>query len=97
VQIASGSGCVAPSAATAQDGSYTPLSRPLFVYPSVVALARPEVAAFFQYYVDNDASIAEGARYVPLNEAQRQQLTADFDALMSQAGTVGASPSAASQ
>jgi phosphate transport system substrate-binding protein len=97
VQIDSGSGCVSPSATTAQDGTYTPLSRPLFVYPSVDALARPEVAAFFQFYVDNDASIAEGAQYVPLNDSQRQQLEQDFDALLSKAGAVGASPSAASQ
>ena len=97
VQIDSGSGCVVPSAATAQDGSYTPLARPLFVYPSVTALAKPEVAAFFQYYVDNDASIAEGAQYIPLNDAQRQQLTSDFDSLLAQAGSAGSSPSAASQ
>ena len=87
VQIDSGSGCVAPSAATAQDGTYAPLSRPLFVYPSIAALARPEVAAFFQYYVDNDASIAEGAQYIPLNEAQRTTLKADFAALLAQAST----------
>ena len=97
VQIDSGSGCVSPSAATAQDGTYTPLSRPLFVYPSIEALARPEVAAFFHYYVDNDASIAEGAQYVPLNNAQRQQLIQDFEALLAQAGAVDVSPSAASQ
>ena len=35
VEIDSGDGCVAPSAETAQDGTYTPLARPLFIYPSV--------------------------------------------------------------
>ena len=41
---------------TAQDGSYTPLSRPLFVYVSNKAYAeKPQVAAFVDYYVDNDA------------------------------------------
>ena len=97
VQIDSGAGCVTPSAATAQDGTYTPLARPLYVYPSVTALAKPEVAAFFQFYVDNDASIAEGAQYIPLNEAQRQQLVADFESLLAQAGAGTSSPSAASQ
>ena len=33
VSVDSGDGCVAPSAETIQDGSYTPLSRPLFMYP----------------------------------------------------------------
>lgn len=81
VQIDSGAGCVAPSAATAQDGTYTPLSRPLFVYPSKAALARPEVKAFFDYYVANDASIAEGAMFIPLNDEQRTKLAADYAAL----------------
>ena len=97
VQIDSGSGCVAPSAATAQDGTYAPLARPLFVYPSVSALARPEVSAFFQYYVDNDASIAEGAQYIPLNDAQREQLVSDFNGLLAQAGTGASASPAASQ
>lgn len=97
VQIDSGAGCVAPSSATAQDGTYTPLARPLFVYPSVTALARPEVASFFQFYVDNDASIADGARYIPLNEAQRQQLASDFENLLAQAGAGTPLPSGASQ
>jgi phosphate transport system substrate-binding protein len=87
VQIDSGAGCVAPSAATAQDGSYAPLARPLFVYPSIASLAKPQVAAFFDFYVANDASIAEGAQYIPLNEAQRATLQSDYAALIAQAGT----------
>ena len=38
LKIDSGDGCVAPSAETVQDGTYTPLSRPLFIYPSKAAL-----------------------------------------------------------
>jgi phosphate transport system substrate-binding protein len=95
VQIDSGSGCVSPSAATAQDGTYAPLSRPLFVYPSVASLAKPQVAAFFDYYVANDASIAEGAQYIPLNEAQRATLQSDYAAIIAQAGGA-TSPAAAS-
>ncbi len=82
VEIDSGAGCVAPSVATAQDGTYAPLSRPLFVYPSKQALARPEVRAFFDYYVANDAAIAEGALFIPLNEEQKAALEADYAALV---------------
>ena len=82
VQIDSGAGCVAPSVETAQDGSYTPLSRPLFVYPSKQALQRPEVKAFFDYYVANDTAIAEGALFIPLNEEQKTKLEADYAALV---------------
>ena len=53
LEIDGGSGCVAPSPETVQDGTYTPLARPLFVYPSAAALERPEFDAFLQYYLDN--------------------------------------------
>jgi phosphate transport system substrate-binding protein len=70
VQIDGGSGCVAPSTETVQDGSYTPLSRPLFIYPSDKALERPEVKAFLDFYVNNYQKIAEEALFVPLTEEQ---------------------------
>jgi phosphate transport system substrate-binding protein len=70
VQVDGGKGCVAPSTETVQDGSYTPLSRPLFIYPSDKALARPEVKAFAEFYVNNYQKIAEEALFVPLTEEQ---------------------------
>lgn len=81
VQIDSGAGCVAPSVETAQDGTYTPLSRPLFIYPSKQALAKPEVKAFFDYYVANDSTIAADALFIPLNEEQKAKLQSDYAAL----------------
>ena len=71
VEIDGGNGCVAPSVASASDGSYAPLSRPLFIYPSKAAMARPEVASFVEFYVTNDASITEKALFVPLNAEQQ--------------------------
>jgi phosphate transport system substrate-binding protein len=88
VAIDSGNGCVEPSAITAQDGTYTPLSRPLFVYPSIQALARPEVKTFFDFYLANDASIAEGAKYIPLNAEQKAELVAAYNSLVEQSTTV---------
>ena len=87
VQIDSGSGCVAPSAETVQDGTYKPLARPLFVYASVAAMKRPEVVAFIDYYVDNDGQIAEDAKFVPLNEKQKTKLTTELESLKSKAGS----------
>ena len=87
VAIDGGNGCVAPSAQTAQDGTYIPLSRPLFVYPSAKSLAQPQVKAFFDYYVENDAAIAEAALFIPLNEEQKSKLQSDYQALLSQAGS----------
>lgn len=86
VAIDSGAGCIEPSFDSARDGSYTPLSRPLFVYVSAQAMQRPEVANFFQYYVDNDSEIAEAALYIPLSEEGVSQLQDDFAALQAEAG-----------
>jgi phosphate transport system substrate-binding protein len=81
VEIDSGAGCVAPSVENAQNGTYTPLSRPLFIYPSKQALAQPQVKAFFDYYIANDAVIAADALFIPLNEEQKAKLQADYSAL----------------
>ena len=70
VEIDGGDGCVAPSAETVQDGSYKPLSRPLFIYPSAEALQRPEVKAFVEFYLENQQQITEQALFVPMTEEQ---------------------------
>ncbi|WP_262403474.1 PstS family phosphate ABC transporter substrate-binding protein [Actinomadura sp. CNU-125] len=86
VEIDGGDGCVAPSLQTAQDGTYKPLSRPLFIYPSAKALQRSEVEAFVEYFVDKHAEIAQQAKFIPLNPAQEAELKKDLEALKSQAG-----------
>jgi phosphate transport system substrate-binding protein len=79
VEIDNGEGCVAPSVETAQDGTYTPLSRPLFVYAKKESLARPEVEAFVQYILDNATQIAETSQFVPLTDEQVEKARADFE------------------
>ena len=71
VEINAGSGCVKPTTETVQDGSYSPLSRPLFVYPTATALQRPEVDAFLKFYIENSKDIAEQALFVPMTEEQQ--------------------------
>jgi len=70
--IDGGKGCVEPSLTTVQDGTYKPLGRPLFVYPSKEALQRPEVKAFLQLYITNNESIAKDALFVPLTAEQKK-------------------------
>jgi phosphate transport system substrate-binding protein len=75
VEIDSGEGCVAPSAEAAQDGSYAPLARPLFIYVNNASFAeKPQVAAFVEFYADNAAEIAEAAQYIPLGEEKLVEL-----------------------
>ena len=70
VQVDAGDGCIAPSAKTIADGSYKPLSRPLFMYPSDKALKRPEVKAFMDFVVANYATLSEASQIVPMSEQQ---------------------------
>jgi phosphate transport system substrate-binding protein len=70
VSVDNGDGCVAPSSETIQDGSYAPLSRPLFMYPSAEAVKRPEVAGFMEFIAANYTEIAEAALIVPMSEEQ---------------------------
>jgi phosphate transport system substrate-binding protein len=77
VSVDSGKGCIAPSPETIQSGEYSPLSRPLFMYPSTDALQRPEVAAFVQFVADNYEQIATAALIVPMDPKQGQQAQAD--------------------
>ncbi len=64
LEIDGGDGCVAPSAEAAQDGTYTPLSRPLFVYVKNESFTKPEVLGFMTYFLDNLDTIAEAAQFI---------------------------------
>jgi phosphate transport system substrate-binding protein len=64
-----------------QDGTYKPLGRPLFIYVKADALQRPEAKAFVEYYVANNAEIAEKALFIPLNAQQEENLKVKLEKL----------------
>jgi phosphate transport system substrate-binding protein len=64
VGVDSGSGCVEPSTESIRDGSYAPLSRPLYVYVKAESLTRPEVQEFMRFYLANAPALAEDVGYV---------------------------------
>ena len=70
VGIDDGNGCVAPTPETIRGGSYTPLSRPLFIYVNTAELEKSEVRAFVEYYLDNAAQLAAEVGYVALTDAE---------------------------
>lgn len=72
VSVDSGDGCVGPSVTTINDGSYAPLSRPMFIYVNNASLERTEVRDFIEYYMNNAAELAEEVGYVGLSEADYQ-------------------------
>ena len=61
-----GKSAVAPSMATVLDGTYNPLSRPLFIYVNLQSLNKPEVLKFMEFYFENIEKLAKEVNYVPL-------------------------------
>lgn len=61
-----GVGAITPSPDTVRDGTYQPLSRPLFVYVAEKSLARPQVAAFMNFYLERGWKLVGQVGYVPL-------------------------------
>jgi len=82
VEIDGGEGCVAPSVETAQNGTYTPLSRPLFIYAKMEALQRPEVEGFVRYLLENEQAIAEKSQFVPLTQEQLDAANAELESAL---------------
>ncbi len=60
---------VEPSAANVENGSYQPLSRPIFVYVKAKSLEKPEVKEFIDFYMKNGAKLTKEVKYVPLPAA----------------------------
>lgn len=80
VGVDSGNGPVQPSVETVKNKTYTPLGRPLFIYVNSTAVARPEVKAFVEYYLDNAAALSEEVGYVPLTAEETQKEKEKFKA-----------------
>lgn len=64
IAVDGGNGPVKPSDETVKDGTYAPLSRPLFIYVNKDLLKRPEGKAFIEFYLQNAADLAVKAKYV---------------------------------
>jgi phosphate transport system substrate-binding protein len=102
LQIDSGSGCVEPSEETVADGSYAPLSRPLFIYVSAASLERPEAQEFARFYLASAATLAGDVGYVGLPGDQSLEVQTKLEGAISgdvtpdsqSSGTPEASPPA---
>ena len=71
---------VEPTPTTIEDGSYAPFSRPLFIYVSKAALAKPQVAAFAEYFLKHAPEMAKEVGYVPLPKAINERALANLKA-----------------
>ena len=67
--IDGGKGPIKPSPITINNGTYAPLSRPIFIYLRADALARKEVKTFIDFYINNAGVLASETGYIALPEA----------------------------
>lgn len=69
---------VAPSIDAVMDGSYEPLSRPIFIYVNAKSADKPEVKEFVEYYLKHGGKLAREVKYVPLTEADYKHALDNF-------------------
>ena len=67
VGVNPGTGCVTPTETTINDGSYKPLSRPLYVYVAKKSIAKPQVKAFMDFYLEEVDGLLQSVGYVALH------------------------------
>jgi phosphate transport system substrate-binding protein len=73
-----GRGPIAASPTTVADGTYQPLSRPIFIYVSKSAATEEQVAAFVEFYLANASSLTEEVGYIPLTDRAYGMVRARF-------------------
>jgi phosphate transport system substrate-binding protein len=60
---------VEPTPETVQNGTYKPLSRPIFIFVNNKSYAeKPQVKTFVEFYLDNVGRLAREVGYIPLND-----------------------------
>lgn len=82
VAVDGGNGPIMPTMQTVKDGTYSPLSRPIFIYVSSKSVVRPEVVAFVRYYLENAADIVPDVGYIPLPDADYDAQLQKLDAFV---------------
>ncbi len=71
--VDSGAGCIKPSRDAILNKTYSPLSRPLFVYVRKDALQRPEVQGFMRFYLEHGKELVDEVGYVEVPDSVYQE------------------------
>lgn len=61
-----GKGGVLPSSETVENGTYQPLSRPIFIYVNMKSAGRPAVREFIDFYMKQGPALVKEVKYFPL-------------------------------
>ena len=75
-----GKGPIRPSEESVANGTYQPLSRPIFIYVNKKETRRPELAAFVNYYLTKSTPLVKEAGYIPLSPKAVELVATRFTA-----------------
>jgi len=78
VAVDGGHGSILPSRETVENGSYQPLSRPMFIYVNAKSAGKPEVKRFVEFYVMQAPTLVPQVKYVPLPQQAYDLALAHF-------------------
>ncbi|WP_137718394.1 PstS family phosphate ABC transporter substrate-binding protein [Methylobacillus flagellatus] len=85
IRRAENADAVMPSEKSVMDGSYQPLSRPLFLYVKAAVIKdKPEAKAFVDFYLNNATDLVKEVKFIPLPQEELDAVVAHW-----QAGKVG--------
>ncbi|MFO7673906.1 MAG: PstS family phosphate ABC transporter substrate-binding protein [Lutibacter sp.] len=73
---------VLPSLETVSNGTYSPLSRPMFIYVNSTSIKHPEVVEFVNFYLDNTSELSEDVGYVAIPKALIAKQKENFKAFV---------------
>ena len=75
IGVHNGEEVVKPTLETVSNGTYRPLSRPLFIYVNSTSVASPEVVEFVNFYLENSGELSTDVGYIPLpDENYKKQI-----------------------
>lgn len=82
IAVDGGKGPIFPSLETVSNGTYSPLSRPLFIYVNSEGAKQNHVKTFVDFYIENAAALSQDVGYVPLPDAEYAKQADKFKAFV---------------
>ncbi|MCG8701045.1 MAG: PstS family phosphate ABC transporter substrate-binding protein, partial [Bacteroidales bacterium] len=82
IAVDGGEGPIFPSLETVSNGTYSPLSRPLFIYINSEGAKQNHVKTFVDFYIENAAALSQDVGYVPLPDAEYAKQAEKFKAFV---------------
>lgn len=78
IGVHNGEEVVKPTLETVSNGTYRPLSRPLFIYVNSTSVKSPEVVEFVNFYIENAGELSKDVGYIPLPTENYKKQTENF-------------------